>query len=263
MTPTVLEKIKIDKRSALPITTQLMQSFKMMMLNHDITYMDQMPTIPDLASFLKIRKSDIENAYHVLMSEKYIVKKEQNYYVDFFHFSANFFLRLIKLYDAIKDMGMTPSMKTLIKKTTFLPKEFHVNEKISMDEKYYQIKRLYLGNDTPLIILDTYLPVSRFEGLINYINDGEALYETLYKYYQTPVVSSKRTFSVINLDKETSKTLKTMPHTASYYGASISYDRHHQIVDFTRSWSTINYFFEIELEREDIEKAIKHHLYFI
>ena len=263
MTLQILEKIKIDKRSSLPIHIQLIQSLKTLMLSHDISYMDKLPDINDLSNVLKIRKSDIDLAYQRLLNENYIHKKDTLYYVNYFHFSANFYLKVIKLYDAIKDMGMTPSMKSLVKKSTHLPMELRKHLTVNSDCKYYQIKRLYYGNNTPLIILDTYLLASKFENLLSHINDGEALYETLFKHYDVSVASSKRIFSVTNLDKETAEQLNTVLNTASYYGISISYDKNNQLVDITRSWSSSNYFFEIELKREEIEKMIRNHLYYI
>ncbi|MDX9691091.1 MAG: GntR family transcriptional regulator [Acholeplasmataceae bacterium] len=257
------EKIKVDRRSAQPISLQLAQSIKVLITNNELSYQNQLPQLNDMSTTLMIRKTDIEKAYQMLVDEKFLLKKNHEYTINYFHFSANFFLDVIPLFEAIRLMGMTPKMKTISIKRQLLPTELKLYSKISADEKHWAIKRLYYGNDIPLVILESFLPESKFPDLDKIINDNEPLYEALFSRYQTRITSSNRIFKVINLDKDSAHHLHTIPGSASYQGLSLAYDPSHNLVDITRSWSIINYFFEIEYNRQEIEKVMSNHLYFI
>jgi GntR family transcriptional regulator len=257
------ESIKIDKRSAHPIHTQLAQSIKLLVYNNQLAYKSILPSIFDVSAELKIRKSDVEKAYQMLQDEKYVTFKNQEYIINYFHFSANFFLDVVPLFEAIRNMGMTPSVKTLSKKLQKFPKDLTISANLNPQEKYYVYKRLYLGNDIPLIILESFIPQQKFPNLDHTMKDDEPLYEAFYKYYQIRIASSDRLFKVVTLDKENASLLKTIPGTASYQGISVGYDSTKTIIDITRSWSIINYFFEIEYDRDEIEKIIHNHLFFI
>jgi len=257
------ENIKIDKRSSQEISYQLAQSIKILLLNHKMTYQEILPSVQDMSYALNIRRSDVEKAYQLLMNEKFVSQINHDFYVNFFHFSANFFLDVIPLIQAIRQIGMEPSTKTISKKIVKIPVDFPVSPKINKDEKYIYIKRLYLGNGVPLVILDIFLPYNRFKDIDLNVGNNEGIYEYFHKKFDIRISSSDRKFKVVNIDKENAKLLNMMPQTASYQGISITYDQHKHIVDITRSWSIINYFFEMEFSKEDIEKIIKHHLFFI
>lgn len=263
MNPFSYDQIKIDKRSSLKISYQLAQSIKLMLLNHEMTYNESLPSIVDMSQSLGIRKTDVEEAYQLLLDEKFITKVDQMFHVNYFHFSANFFLDVVPLIDAIRQMGMEATTKTLSKKVVNLPSELQLSPQLSNDNKYINIKRLYYGNGIPLVVLDIFMPYNRFIDLDLNVGDHEGIYEHLYKVHDIKVTSSTRTFKVINIDKENAKILNMLPQTASYQGVSITYDQHKEIVDITRSWSIINYFFEMEYSKEDIEKIVAHHLFFI
>jgi DNA-binding GntR family transcriptional regulator len=160
-------------------------------------------------------------------------------------------------------MGMEATTKTLSKKVVNLPSELQLLPQLSNDDKYINIKRLYYGNGIPLVILDIFMPYNRFQDIDLNVSNQEGIYEHLYKFHDIKVTSSTRTFKVINIDKENAKILNMLPQTASYQGVSITYDQHKKIVDITRLWSIINYFFEMEYSKEDIEKIVAHHLFFI
>jgi len=263
MNPFPYDDIKIDKRSSQEIFYQLAQSIKIMLLNHKMAYQDTLPSIQDMSAALNIRKTDVEKAYQLLIDEKFMTKIDCAYHVNYFHFSANFFLDVVPLIEAIRQMGMDPSTKTISKKVVKTPSNLSLPPHLNVDEKFIYIKRLYLGNSLPLVVLDIYLPYNRFKDLDIDFGNSEGIYEYIHKKHGILASSSDRTFKVVNMDKENAKLLNMMPQTAGYQGLSITYDQHKKIIDITRSWSIINYFFEMEYTKEDIDKIIKHHLFFI
>ncbi len=257
------DQVKIDKRSSLKISFQLAQAIKLMLLNHEITHHELLPSIHDMSDTIKVRKTDVEEAYQMLIDEKFVTKQDGKHHVNYFHFSANFFLDVVPLIDAIRQMGMVATTKTIYKKVVSLPTELHTLPQVDVENKYLCIKRLYYGNDVPLVILEMYMPYPRFKDLDLNVNNHEGIYEYIYKEHNIKVSSSTRTFKVVNIDKENAKLLNMLPHTASYQGISIAYDQHKKMVDITRSWSIINYFFEMEYSKEDIDKIVAQHLFFI
>jgi DNA-binding GntR family transcriptional regulator len=260
---TILNKIKIDKRQATSIQLQIAQSIKNLLFDQQINYMNEMPSIDDLAIYLDVAVADVKQAYHRLVVENLLHQEHGIYYANFVNLSSDFYFKMTKLYDVIKNFGLTPTIKTIKKRVTELPVNLALDPSIDPTIPYVQLKRIYYGNDIPLAIMDIYLPQESFKGIEQMNFDEKPLYEALFFTYGKLISSGRRLMSVVNLPREDAKILNSAVDTASYQVVSITFDQHKKLIDISRSISTMNQYFEVDFEEKDIQKIAKNHFFYI
>lgn len=260
---TLMEKIKIDKRQSDPVNLQIFQAIKSLLISQDIKYLEALPSVAELANFLEVEESDVKQAYHRLTFENFFHQENSQYYANYVNLSSDYYLKVSKLYDIIKNLGLTPSIKTIKKRVTSLPFQLAVDQAIDPNESYIQLKRIYYGNEIPLALMDIYLPQSRFEGIDHVSYDEKPLYEAIYFNYGKLISSGSRLMSVVNLTREDAKILNAAQDVASYQVISVALDQDKKLIDVSRSISTMNQYFEVDFEEEDIKKITNNHFFYI
>ena len=88
--------------------------------------------------------------------------------------------------------------------------EYNKNLQISINQDLYEMKRLFVFKNKPILYSITYLPCKMFPDLEKFENDfsGEmTLYQLLEKEYGITTVSNKKLLSTISVDKETAALL--------------------------------------------------------
>lgn len=259
----ILNKIKIDKRQSTPIALQIAQSIKGLLIDQQIGYMDHMPTTEDLSDYLEVNLADVKQAYHRLVVENLLHQEQGLYYANYVNISSDYYLKVTKLYDVIKNLGLTPSIKTIKKRVTELPIQLALDPSIDVTIPYVQLRRIYYGNDIPLALMDIYLPQESFQGIESMNFDEKPLYEAIFFTYGKLISSGRRLMSVINLSREDAKLLNAAVDTASYQVVSIAFDQHKKLIDISRSISTMNQYFEVDFDEKDIQKITKNHFFYI
>lgn len=259
----ILAKIKIDKRQATPIALQIAQSIKNLLIDQQIKYMHQMPSLEELGQHLDVSKEDVKQAYHRLIVENLLHQEQGVYYANYINLSSDYYLKVTKLYDVIKNFGLTPSIKTIKKRVTDLPHGLALDPLIDPNIPYVQLKRIYYGNDIPLALMDIYLPQESFKGIETMNFDEKPLYEAIFFTYGKLISSGRRLMSVINLPREDAKILNAAVDTASYQVVSIAFDQHKKLIDISRSISTMNQYFEVDFDEKDIQYITKNHFFYI
>lgn len=258
-----IEKIKIDKRQSTPIDLQVFQAIKTLITDQQFSYLEKLPDIDELSAFLEVESQVVKGAYQRLVSENFLHTEKGNHYVNYINFSSDFYIKPSKLYDIIVQLGLTPSIKTLKKKVTTLPLQLQVDPQLKNEQSYLHLKRIYYGNDIPLVLMDTYLPYKDFHQIEALITDEKPLYEILFSTTGKLVSSGKRLMTVTNLSREDAKILNAARDTASYQVISYTYDQNHHLIDISRSISTMNQYFEVDFSQEEIQKITKNHFFYI
>jgi GntR family transcriptional regulator len=258
-----LDKIKIDKRQSTPIPLQIFQVIKALLVDQQINYLEQLPQIEEIASYFEVDSKDVKEAYSRLVSENLLHVEQEKYYANYVTFSSDYYIKPSKLYDIIIKLGLTPSIKTIKKRVTVLPFHLQIESSIKNDDTYIHLKRIYYGNDVPLALMDTYLPYKTFHNIEHLIVDEKPLYDIIFNEAGKLVSSGKRLMTVVNLAREDAKILNAARDTASYQVVSSTYDQHHHLIDISRSISTMNQYFEVDFNEDDIQKIAKNHFFYI
>lgn len=259
----LLQKIKIDKRQRTPHPVQISQAIKQLLMDKQVTYLDPLPSIDELSSHLSVELSAVKQAYQRLLAENLIRLEHQLYYANYVYLSPDFYLKVSKLYDVIKNLGLTPSIKTIKKKVLNIPKTLAIDPAVDLHKKYIMIKRVYYGNDLPLAVMDIYLPEDKFSGIDDVKYDEKPLYEAIFFKFGNLITSGRRTMSVINLSREDAKVLNATIDSAVYQVVSASLDQRGELIDISRTISTMNQYFEIDFDKKEIASIISNHIFYI
>lgn len=258
-----LDKIKIDKRQSTPVDLQIFQTIKSLLSDQAIAYLEQMPSIEDLSRDLDVSQDDVKNAYQRLISENLFHTENGKYYANYVTFSSNYYVKPSKLYDIIIKLGLTPSIKTIKKRVTTLPLSLQIESSLKNEDLYIHLKRIYYGNAIPLALMDTYLPYKDFHKIEDLITDEKPLYEIVFNEAGKLISSGKRLMTVVNLSREDAKILNAARDIASYQVISSTYDQNHRLVDISRSISTMNQYFEVDFNEDEVKKIAKNHFFYI
>jgi len=119
-------------------------------------------------------------------------------------------LRYYRLQKDFRDEEITLTVKLIeLNRIKGIP-EYNKNLQISANQDLYEMKRLFLFKNKPILYSITYLPCKMFPDLEKFENDftGEmTLYQLLEKEYCITTVSNKKLLSTIAADKETAALL--------------------------------------------------------
>jgi DNA-binding GntR family transcriptional regulator len=222
-----------------------------------------MPTAEQVAKKLDVPMIDVEIAYQRLYHENFLHRDKNQYYVNYVYMSSDYYLQMTRLFDIIKKLGLKPSIKAIKKRITSIPRDLVVDSAIDPSQSYIHLRRIYYGNDIPLALMDIYFPEKDFPNFNELNMDEKPIYEAIFSHYKRLISSGRRLLSVVNLHKEDAKLLSAMPETASYQLISVAFDQHKQLMDVSRSISTMNQYFEVEFNRSDLEKITQNHFFYI
>lgn len=250
-----MDLITIDKRSTVDYALQLKESLKSLIIDQAFYYHTILPKISELAIHLCIEESEVEAAYKQLEVEGYL--KEDDYhqhYVSFIELTNYFFDRNTAVYDAIKSLGMSPSIECLVKEVVKL-KDNQIIEmgfNPSDGSKFFHINRIYRGDNQPIMLLENYLPISVFPDICDKFVGTEPLNAFLKKTYGLRAEASNRSMKSVNLNVKQAKLLNERKNTASIKSTNHIYDRFGRLIDFGISYSVNSYYFQSLITRDEL-----------
>ncbi len=250
-----MDLITIDKRSTVDYALQLRESLKSLIIDQVFYYHTVLPTVSELADHLSIELKEVEDAYEQLVIEGYLSEDDYNqHYVSFFELTNYFFDRNTAVYDAIKSLGMAPSIVCLVKEVVKLKDEalIKMGFKVEDGHEFFHINRIYKGDQRPIMVLENYLPLSVFPDIFEKFVGTEPLNEFLKKTYGLRAESSNRRIKTVNLTKKQAQLLNEKKNKASIQSTNKIYDRYGRLIDFGVSYSVSSYYFQSLITRDEL-----------
>jgi GntR family frlABCD operon transcriptional regulator len=223
-----------------------------MILDRQFTYREKICDIKHCAELLGITEIEVTKAFDKLINDNFVIKDGNSYLINQYDFSSDFFSKIIKVYDAIKDLGLTPSMEETQRKIIKADKALSEKSKFKVGSKLLYFRRVYKGNGQPLIILDLYYDLNLLPDFDKHVNDENPIYETLYQTYNNIITKSHRIIDVVNLPKDISKIFNVKPQTAGFKVTAETYNQFEDMIEYTEGYSADNYAYEFELPVKEI-----------
>lgn len=250
-----VDTISIDRRSSVPINEQIKESIKANILDQTFYYQSQVPSPKQLAESLKVDISLVELAHDKLVEERFLKKVSSDVYlVAYYELTNYFFYRNVAIYDAIKALGMVPSIECLEKKVVTISEERSREMGFKPNETFLYINRIYKGNDKAIIILENYLPLSIFDQMDKKFDGTEPLNAYISKEYGIKAKLSRRITKAVNLTDDLALLLGERKHSASIQSTNRVYDQENRLIDFGRSHTTSSYYFQALITRGELLK---------
>lgn len=144
--------------------------------------------------------------------------------------------KLTGLGASLKGIGIQPSSKLILKES--FDDNKYINSKLNIDpgKEVYRLLRLRLGNNEPLALEDTYLPMELFPD-INSINFEEI---SLYEYMETKNIKIDNSYQTLTLAKANEKEAKLLHiprDTEIFLFEYLSRDKAGRVVEYTKSYT--------------------------
>lgn len=171
----------------MPLYIQVYEDIKKKIQNRDFKEGEKLPSERALSIKYDVSRITIREALKHLEEKQYIkIEHGKGSYV----LSNQYIQKLDNLYsfkEEIEKSGDTP--RTIMLSIKEICPPCYVRERMELAEyqKVFELRRLRLANENPLIYETTYLPVKYCEGLTQFDFNQLSLYDTLNKHYNIQI----------------------------------------------------------------------------
>jgi len=167
----------INKQSPIPLYYQLKQYILKQIHDRKWKPGDMIPSERELSEKSKISRMTVRQALNELVNEGFLYReKGKGTFVSRPKIIQN---NLSSFTEIIQSQGMNPKTKLIEFETNFESKRAAKNLDLSLDKRFYRIKRLRLADNVPIVIEEAYIPVDYCPGL-----EEEDLEGSLYKIFE-------------------------------------------------------------------------------
>lgn len=197
----------MDKTTKVPLYLQLVEELIYKIENKEYEENDKLPSERELCEIYSLSRITVRNALQELERDGYIYKLHGK---GTFVSSRSYKQNLVKLYsftEEMKKIGKTPFTKVLSFNTIKADRRYASKLKISPGEEIYEIKRLRLADDEPLMYETSYIPSNKFPDLKRIELETTPMYEIFSNKYGVSVSKAIEQFSATNLREEEAKHL--------------------------------------------------------
>lgn len=187
----------IDKKSRVPLYAQLIDIIVGQIESGKLKENDKLPSERELCDQFDISRSTTRQAMIVLENEGYIYKKPGK---GSFVSPKTYTQSLVKMYsfsEEIKKLGKTPKTKILSFMT--IPASSKAAKKLGLfeGETVYELTRLRLADDEPILYEVTYLPFKNFPNLVKEDFERETMYGLLQSKFGVMMNTARESFKAV------------------------------------------------------------------
>lgn len=186
----------IDKSTPIPLYFQLKQMILKMIEDGDLRPGDPIPTEQEFNDMFEISRTTTRQALSELVQEGYLHRvKGKGTFVTKPKLSQDFMQRLEPFSEQIVRLNMTPKTQVVKferRKAGSVSKAFGIHE----DDSLIYLERLRYADDTPIVIVHTYLPVE-FDAILGVDIGSTGLYNYLKGNNESRVVRVRREVEAI------------------------------------------------------------------
>lgn len=147
--------------------------------------------------------------------------------------------QLLKFYsftEEMKKLGKSPSSEIL--SFDLIRADNKIAEKLKVEEnsQVYEILRLRIADDIPMMLEFTYLPEYRFIGLEEYMLKEKPMYDIFREKYNVSITKARESFKPILIAKSDAKILSVEDGTAAMRIERVTFENN-RIIEYTLSVS--------------------------
>lgn len=193
--------ISVDKKSKVPLYFQLVEELIRKIDAHEYFEHDKLPSERELCEIYCLSRITVRQALQELEKEGYIYRLHgKGTYVA----AKSYNQTLVKLYsftEEMKKLGKTPATKVISFSEVTADERLAMIMELHPSEDVFQIVRLRLADDEPLIYETSYLPKRKFPSLTKEDLDKRSMYTIFHEDYQIHVSKAMERFSAILIRK--------------------------------------------------------------
>lgn len=245
----MIEKlIQLDKRRNQSIDKQLEISLYSAIMSKTFPENYTLPLPSSLAVSLLISEEDVQRAYDALLKANIIEVIDHNYSIkkNILSAASNYALRAIV--ESIKLIGLEPAVKH-IDQVIYADKALkRYQNEFDEGDKVLSVKRIYTGNDHPVVYLEESLSLKYFPGMEKLDLSDFIFYPYIFKTYPD-TYTMKRELTIDSLPKEIALVLNHNEGIPAIRTTSRTYNSSNNLVEYSEIWSIADYFkFKVDVE---------------
>ncbi|WP_278926099.1 GntR family transcriptional regulator [Staphylococcus auricularis] len=218
----------------LPLYDQVYQGIHERIKSGEYKEGDKLPSERKLCDQFSVSRITVREALDRL-EQDHIIKRE--YGKGSFVLGSRYNQFLNELYsfkDEIEKNGDKASTRML--SIQFIPSTPFLQQKMKLKpyQYVYELKRLRLANDKPLIYEVSYLPMRHCEGLEQFDFNRVSLYETLNHYYGIQITNAYENLTASKLRKDEAELLNGVEDDSCMFIERTAY-MNDDVIEFTQS----------------------------
>lgn len=195
----------------------------------------QLPSEREISETYNISRMTARNALTQLVDSGYAYRaKGKGTFVRLPNLERDF-VKLSGFSQMLRSKGIKPSNKVVKSAVIEADKKIASLLETTIGTKVYEIVRVRYGDNIPLALEYSYLPVSLFDNLLQYDFENNSLYKVIEEVYSHKLKFSKQWIRITTLYKNEARMLDVAEHTPAFLLESISYDMDERVVEATRS----------------------------
>lgn len=189
----------IDKQSRVPLYAQLIDIIIEKINSGELKEHDKLPSERELCDHYQISRTTTRQAMIELENEGYIYKEHGK---GSFVSPKTYTQSLVKMYsftEEMKKLGKTPKAKILSFYSK--PSSSRIAKYLGLveGEQVYEMVRLRLADDEPIMYETTYLPCKYFPKLVKEDIEKSAMYDVFQSQYNFSINSAKESFRAVSM----------------------------------------------------------------
>lgn len=220
--------------TAMPLYYQLKECIKEAVLAGTLKPNDKLPTEEELCKAYSISRPVIRQAYAELINEGIITRhKGKGTFVKEREVKGSFFRELSNFHNEMKRLGLTPSTKII--DLEVIPYKSSVFSNLDLDpqDECLHIRRLRYGDDIPIVLVESFVPLRYFPGIQETDFVNSSLYDIFEKDYSTYVSRAERTIEARIIDDSDASLLEVKRHSAIHFVKTKAYDQNNRIIEYS------------------------------
>ncbi len=198
----------MDKESKVPLYLQLMDELIKKIDSEEYSLDDKLPSERELCEIYELSRITVRQALQELEREGYIYKLHGK---GTFVSPKSYNQKLIKLYsftEEMKKLGKTPTTKVLSFQEIALDERLANKMNLAPLDEVFQIVRLRLADDEPLMFETSYIPKRIFPDLTEKDLAERPMYDVFMQDYKVGVTKAIERFSATIIRKKEAEHLK-------------------------------------------------------
>ncbi len=237
--------LHIDRRRNDSVQQQLVAEMRNYTNIHHLSSDTEMPKLLDFARTYELSEKEAQDVYDTLVKENIIKKKDNKYYLIHFEMPSIFFDKIHSIIDLIELNGFKASFKDIQISVVDAPKRL-LDMIPEGDGDYLEFKRIYFGDDKPIMLVKLYYPLSKFKGLDKVDLMNKQTWPYLTKTYGVSLSHVKLRYHTEIINEEMMHDLKTKSNLSNVIESTI-FDKDNELMEYLINY-TISDSFYVRLE---------------
>lgn len=232
-----MERLKLDKQSAIPLHQQLANEIKMAIRANFFPPGYKLPTEEELCLHFNISRPVVRQAYKQLIEEELIYRhKGKGSFVLKNDIQYTILDSIATLNDQIKQNNMKVSIDELYKERIECTNVLADKLELTQQSSIIHIKRVYYGDEIPQFCYEAFLPEIIYPGLFENLPVDQALSTYVKQHQAFRPVQTKRHIKALILSEEICEHLNLPPGSAGFDIETIEYDQFGRVIELSHTY---------------------------